>query len=58
MRDDPDPETEDVRSSSSEDCESMRTVSLHFCRSRLNRFEEDQACLEEDHPQLEKGYPT
>ena len=58
MGDDPNPETEDVRSSRSEDCELMRMVSLHFCRSRPNRLEKDQAWLEEDPAQPETGYPT
>ena len=58
MGDDPTPETEDVRSSRIEDGEPMRMVSLHFYRLRPNRFEKDQAWLEEDQAQAETGYPT
>ena len=48
MGDNPNPETEDAHSSSTEDCEPMRMASLRFCRLRPNQFEKEQAWLEED----------
>ena len=58
MGDGPNPETEDVNSPRIEDCEPMRTVSMHGWRLHRNRFEEDQIWLEEDQSQPETGYRT